>query len=105
MGEKPFILRIQDKAELMRIYKDMVFQCPFEQPTISLAEAADAEMAEMQEREWWKRDAERRAQAEQDERWYGGDRWGTREDDEEEHATYKARDWDDWKDEHPYGSG
>merc|ERR1712176_1746419 len=27
--EKPFVLRIQDKSELMKLYKEMVFQCPY----------------------------------------------------------------------------
>lgn len=104
-SEKPFILRIQDKAELMRIYKEMVFQCPYELPTMTLAEAADVEMEQMREREAARADQERRQRSYQDERWYSGDRYGSKEDDEDEHTTYKDRDWDDWKDEHPYGCG
>eukprot|EP00927_Polykrikos_kofoidii_P050606 TRINITY_DN4449_c0_g1_i1.p1 TRINITY_DN4449_c0_g1~~TRINITY_DN4449_c0_g1_i1.p1 ORF type:complete len:414 (+),score=109.34 TRINITY_DN4449_c0_g1_i1:60-1244(+) len=103
--EKPFVMRIQDKAELMKIYKDMVFQNPHAQPTMTLAEAAEIEMQEANERQ--QRDAQRglRMQAEQETRWYGGDRYGTQEEEEEDQATHKARDWDDWKDEHPWGSG
>mmetsp|Transcript_122443 Transcript_122443/g.261258 ORF Transcript_122443/g.261258 Transcript_122443/m.261258 type:complete len:256 (-) Transcript_122443:112-879(-) len=104
-AEKPFIVRIQDKAELMRLYKEMVFQCPFEQPTVTLAEAADADMAQMREREAEKAMHERQIRAEEDDRWWSGDRYGRREDEEDEQKTYKDRDWDDWKDEHPYGSG
>jgi len=104
-SEKPFILRIQDKAELMRIYKEMVFQCPYELPTMTLAEAAEVEMEQMRERQASQADQESRRQSYEDERWFRGDRYGSKEDDEDEQKTYKDRDWDDWKDEHPYGSG
>ena len=49
-AEKPFMVRIQDKAELNKMYNEMVFQCPYAQPTMSLAEFADNEMAMMQDR-------------------------------------------------------
>jgi len=104
-AEKPFILRIQDKAELMRIYKEMVFQCPYELPTMTLAEAADMEMQEMRGRQEAGAERERRQQAAEDARWWSGDRYGSKDDDEEEQKTYKDRGWDDWKDEHPWGSG
>merc|ERR1719162_2008141 len=39
-AEKPFIVRIQDKSELVKLYKEMVFQCPHAQPTMTLAELA-----------------------------------------------------------------
>mmetsp|Transcript_117734 Transcript_117734/g.327908 ORF Transcript_117734/g.327908 Transcript_117734/m.327908 type:complete len:366 (+) Transcript_117734:222-1319(+) len=104
-SEKPFILRIQDKVELMRIYKEMVFQCPYEQPTMTLAEAADVEMERVRQHEAARADHERRARALEEERWHSGDRYGSREEEEAEQQTYKDRDWDDWKDEHPYGSG
>lgn len=104
-SETPFILKIQDKAALMQLYKEMVFQCPFEQPTISLAECADFEMAQAQAQQRVKHEHDRRVQADDDDRWWGGDRVGAREDAEAEQKVYKDRDWDDWKDEHPYGSG
>lgn len=104
-AEKPFILRIQDKAELMRIYKEMVFQCPYELPTMTLAEAADIEMAQMRERESGKAEREQRTRALEDDRWLSGDRYGSKEEEEDDQKTRKDRDWDDWKDEHPYGSG
>mmetsp|Transcript_32758 Transcript_32758/g.76171 ORF Transcript_32758/g.76171 Transcript_32758/m.76171 type:complete len:352 (-) Transcript_32758:64-1119(-) len=104
-SEKPFILRIQDKAELMRIYKEMVFQCPYELPTVTLAEAADHEMEQMRRRQELQGGHERRMKAMEDERWYSGDRYGSKEEEELEEKTYKDRDWDDWKDEHPWGSG
>lgn len=104
-AEKPFIVRIQDKAECMRLYKEMVFQCPHELPTMTLAECAEIEMDQMHERQTRQADLQRRQRAEEDDRWLHGDRQGAREDDEDEKATYKARDWDDWKDEHPWGSG
>mmetsp|Transcript_118188 Transcript_118188/g.294845 ORF Transcript_118188/g.294845 Transcript_118188/m.294845 type:complete len:375 (+) Transcript_118188:55-1179(+) len=104
-AEKPFIVKIQDKAECMRLYKDMVFQCPYQLPTMTLAEAADIEMEEMREREERKATQERGRRAEEDDRWFHGDRYGSKEEDEEEKKIYKDRDWDDWKDEHPWGSG
>jgi len=104
-SEKPFILKIQDKAECMRMYKEMVFQCPYQLPTMSLAEAADIEMEQMREREERKATQERDQRADEDDRWFHGDRYGSKEDDEEDKKTYKDRDWDDWKDEHPWGSG
>lgn len=103
--EKPFIVRIQDKAELMRLYKEMVFQCPFAQPTVTLAEAAEADLAALREREARSAERARYQQAEEDDRWWGGDRTGSKEDAEDEAKTYKDRSWDDWKDEHPWGSG
>eukprot|EP00929_Paragymnodinium_shiwhaense_P062268 TRINITY_DN31092_c0_g1_i1.p1 TRINITY_DN31092_c0_g1~~TRINITY_DN31092_c0_g1_i1.p1 ORF type:complete len:390 (-),score=128.87 TRINITY_DN31092_c0_g1_i1:144-1313(-) len=103
-AEKPFIMRIQDKAELMKIYKDMVFQCPHPLPTMTIEEAAEIEMAQMQERQDGEAERARQQQWEQDQRFWGG-RYGTQEDDDDEKKTYKDRDWDDWKDEHPWGSG
>lgn len=104
-SEKPFILRIQDKAELMKIYKEMVFQCPHALPTVSIADAADYEIAEMHEREAKMKDMEHWKKVREDERWYDGDRYGAKEAEEDEQKTYKDRDWDDWKDEHPFGCG
>mmetsp|Transcript_5342 Transcript_5342/g.15862 ORF Transcript_5342/g.15862 Transcript_5342/m.15862 type:complete len:377 (-) Transcript_5342:103-1233(-) len=103
--EKPFIVKIQDKAECTRLYKEMVFQCPYQLPTMSLAEAADIEMAEMHEREQAKATRQRDQMYEESDRWLSGDRQGAKEADDEEKKTYKDRDWDDWKDEHPWGSG
>lgn len=98
-AEKPFIVRIQDKAELMRLYKEMVFQCPHELPTMSLAEAAEIEMEQMREKQ------ERQAAQMRDQ---AGDRWlrdRVSAEEEEERKVHKDRDWDDWKDDHPWGSG
>jgi len=104
-SEKPFILRIQDKAELMQIYKEMVFQCPYELPTMTLAEAANIEMEQVRERTAAQAQRERQANLSENERRWGGDRYGSKEDLEDESKIYKDRDWDNWKDEHPYGSG
>lgn len=104
-AEKPFIIRIQDKAELMRIYREMVFECPFARPTMTLEEAADIEMAQAREATDHKNVMQARQSYEDHDRWYGGDRYGSKEDDDDEKKTYKDRDWDDWKDEHPWGSG
>merc|ERR1712039_308497 len=103
--EKPFILRIQDKSELMKLYKEMVFQCPFEAPTMTLAECAEIEMEQARQQQSSKAHRERLAADDEDKRWWGGDRYGSKEDDDEERKIYKDRDWDDWKDEHPWGSG
>jgi len=103
--EKPFIVKIQDKSELMKLYKEMVFQCPHELPTMSLADVADAEMAEAREKQERQASHGRAQQHEDDDRWFHGDRVGAQEDDEDERKVYKDRDWDDWKDDHPWGSG
>jgi len=74
-------------------------------PTMSIAEYAEIEMQQAREKQERGQIMEARQHADEDERWYSGDRYGTREEYEDDAATYKARDWDDWKDEHPYGSG
>ncbi|CAE8638743.1 unnamed protein product, partial [Polarella glacialis] len=89
-AEKPMIVRIQDKAELNKLYREMVFQCPYELPTVTLAEVAEAEMAEMHEREAAKFHHDRRSGADEADRWWSGDRQGAREDAEEEQKIYKA---------------
>lgn len=104
-SEKPFIVKIQDKAECMRLYQEMVFQCPYQLPTMTLDECADIEMEQMREQQERKGAQEREQRHEEDDRWLCGDRYGSKEDADEEHKTYKDRDWDDWKDEHPWGSG
>eukprot|EP00931_Biecheleriopsis_adriatica_P105183 TRINITY_DN79752_c0_g1_i1.p1 TRINITY_DN79752_c0_g1~~TRINITY_DN79752_c0_g1_i1.p1 ORF type:complete len:412 (+),score=122.00 TRINITY_DN79752_c0_g1_i1:99-1238(+) len=104
-AEKPFIVRIQDRAELERIYRDMVFQCPHALPTITLEEAADADMAEMQAREAEKAERERYREAEEADRWWHGDRYGAKEEADEEQKLYKDRDFDAFKDDNPWGSG
>lgn len=103
--EKPFIVRIQDKAELHRLYKEMVFQCPFAQPTVTLAEAAEVEMEDVRRRQEMENAQGRRSAREDEDRWFHGDRYGAKEEEEEERKIYKDRSWDDWKDEHPWGSG
>lgn len=103
--EKPWVVRIQDKSELYKLYKDQVFQPHIPLPTMTLAELADREMAEVQERETRTRVVKQFSEAEARERYYNGDRDGTRENDEDEEKAVKDRNWDDWKDEHPKGSG
>jgi len=103
--EKPYIVRIQDRAELERIYREMVFQNPHALPTISLAEAADMEMQEMHEREAERAERQRYAEAEEGDRWWHGDRYGAKDDDDEEKKLYKDRDFDAFKDDNPWGSG
>lgn len=104
-NDKPWVVRLQDKAEVTRLYKEMVFQCPFAQPTMTLAEHADSEIQEARERQARLAERESRERAEEAERWYAGDRYGSKEEEDEDREIYKARDWDDWKDDHPYGSG
>merc|ERR1711920_769213 len=87
-SEKPFVLRIQDKAELTRLYKEMVFQCPYELPTMTLAECADIEMEQARGRTAAQAEQERKAAAYADQRWYGGDRYGSKDDEEEDQKTY-----------------
>merc|ERR1712217_439731 len=87
--EKPFILRIQDKAELLRLYKEMVFQCPYELPTMTLAECADIEMQQAQDQNDAKARQARIAAHYEDQRWWGGDRYGAQQDEEDDEATYK----------------
>mmetsp|Transcript_28015 Transcript_28015/g.64660 ORF Transcript_28015/g.64660 Transcript_28015/m.64660 type:complete len:357 (+) Transcript_28015:67-1137(+) len=102
---KPWCIRLQDKAELQKLYLQQVFQPDIPMPTISIAEAAEAEIAEMQEREQREKDFTFRQQYREHEMWYGGDRYGSQEHFEEEQKGYKDRSWDDWKDEHPRGMG
>lgn len=104
-AEKPWCIRIQDKAELQKLYLEQVFQPDIPMPTMSLAECAEIEMRQARERQQHGAEMEARQHAEDDARWYSGDRYGNREEYEEVAKTYKDRDWDDWKDEHPYGSG
>jgi hypothetical protein len=103
--EKPWVVRIQDKAELHKLYLQQVFQPDIPMPTMTLAEAAQLEMAELDERT--QREA-RRAQREAYEdatRWLGGDRDGSKEEWEDEMQLLKDRDWDEFKDANPYGCG
>lgn len=102
---KPWIVRIKDKSELYKLYMEQVFQPDVPMPTISLAEAADFEIDQAMEAKARKEEHELWEKHEADMQWYKGDRQGAREDDEEEKATLKARSWDDWKDENPYGAG
>eukprot|EP00930_Biecheleria_cincta_P062509 TRINITY_DN47983_c0_g1_i1.p1 TRINITY_DN47983_c0_g1~~TRINITY_DN47983_c0_g1_i1.p1 ORF type:complete len:389 (+),score=99.23 TRINITY_DN47983_c0_g1_i1:91-1167(+) len=104
-AEKPFFCKIQDRAELERMYREMVFQCPYTLPTMSIEEAAEIEMAEAQERDAERAERQRYQQAEEADRYWSGDRYGAKEDDDEDRQLYKDRDFDAFKDEHPWGSG
>jgi hypothetical protein len=103
--ERPWVVRIQDKAELQRIFLEQVFQPDIPMPTMSLAEYAEIEMSQAREAQEAKKEREREQLTYEADRWWNGDRYGTKEDFEDEEKTYKDRSWDDWKDEHPYGSG
>ncbi|CAK9084077.1 unnamed protein product [Durusdinium trenchii] len=111
--EKPHMVRIQDRAELQRLYKEMVFRCPHPLATMSIEEAADLEIEEMRDREAAQALRAAEARALEAERWSGepserrwdGDRYGAQEEWEDEQKLYKDRDFDAFKDEHPWGSG
>ncbi|CAE7645055.1 unnamed protein product [Symbiodinium pilosum] len=102
---KPACVRIQDKAELQRLYREMVFQCPHPLATMSIEEAADLEIQEMQELEAARARRQLEERAREADRWWDGDRYGTQEDWEETQKLYKDRDFDEFKDDHPWGSG
>ncbi|CAE7022228.1 unnamed protein product [Symbiodinium natans] len=102
---KPVCVRIQDKAELQRLYREMVFQCPHPLATMSIEEAADMEIKEMREIEAARARRQVEEQASNAERWWDGDRYGAKEEWEEHQKLYKDRDFDEFKDEHPWGSG
>lgn len=111
-AEKPWCVRIQDKSELQKLFLQQVFQPDIPMPTMSLAEYADNEMAQAREKkeatandQFMQRAAEVSAYG--GDRWFDGDRYGSKEDYEEygDAKTKKDRDWADWKDEHPFGSG
>ncbi len=67
---------------------------PFNPPTMSLEEFADKEVARAEER------AQREMEAMEN-------KPGSDSEDEEvaDRKTKEAREWDDWKDAHPKGSG
>uniref|UniRef100_A0A0G4HLR1 TAP42-like protein n=1 Tax=Chromera velia CCMP2878 TaxID=1169474 RepID=A0A0G4HLR1_9ALVE len=94
--KKPFILRINDPSELRELYKERVFQPHYELPSVSLAEFAEMEMAQLQERE---RKAAERKREEAIVASFESE--AAREEAEE----MKARGWDDWKDDNPRGWG
>jgi len=73
--------------------REQVFRNP-NMPTLTLAEFADREMARMEEAT----ENQNQAQANKSD--------SDSEDDEVSNKkTYKAREWDDWKDINPKGSG
>jgi immunoglobulin-binding protein 1 len=102
---EPWIMRIRNKAELDQLYRQQVFQPSIPLPTMTLAEAAEYEMADMRRRQELEEQKKRASAAEVTERWFDGDRYGAQEDFEDELKADKARDWDDWKDDNPKGSG
>jgi hypothetical protein len=104
-AEKPWCVRLQDKSELQNFYLQQVFQPDIPMPTMTLAECAEIEMKQAREAQEKKVEQERRQHYEDADRWWSGDRYGSKEDYEDEEKTYKDRSWDDWKDAHPYGSG
>lgn len=103
--EKPYMVRIQDRSELQRLYREMVFRCPHPLATMSIEEAADLEIQEMREKEAERMVREAEERAKDADRWWDGDRYGAKEEWEDEQRLYKDRDFDEFKDEHPWGSG
>eukprot|EP00397_Hematodinium_sp_SG-2012_P061906 GEMP01082728.1.p1 GENE.GEMP01082728.1~~GEMP01082728.1.p1 ORF type:complete len:204 (+),score=67.03 GEMP01082728.1:409-1020(+) len=82
---KPWVVKIKDPADLRKMYMDQVFQPDILMPTIPLSVAIDSEMKEALEL------AERQNRPKPE----------LTEDEE----LMRQRDWDDWKDENPKGSG
>jgi len=103
--EKPYMVRIQDRSELQKLYREMVFRCPHPLATMSIEEAADLEIQEMHAKEAERAIQEAHSRAMDADRWWDGDRYGAKEDWEDEQRLYKDRDFDEFKDEHPWGSG
>ncbi|EZG66585.1 TAP42-like family protein [Gregarina niphandrodes] len=89
-ARKPCIIKISDKSELHRLYTQQVFQAPFAPPTMTIAECVQKEI----EQDVHTLGAAQKRSMEKD------------SDDEDEDAKErKAREWDDWKDANPKGSG
>ncbi|CAJ1432310.1 unnamed protein product, partial [Effrenium voratum] len=104
-AEKPYFVKIQDRSELQRLYREMVFRCPHPMATMSIEEAADLEILEMREQEAVRVERQSLQEATEADRWWDGDRYGAKEDWDEEQKLYKDRDFDAFKDENPWGSG
>jgi hypothetical protein len=73
--------------------REQVFRNP-NMPTLTLDEFADREMARMKEDEEKQKEYQLNKSDSDSEN-----------DDVSNKKTYKAREWDDWKDENPKGSG
>jgi hypothetical protein len=84
---------LNDRIEKNLNIREKVFRNP-NMPTLTLAEFADREMARMKE------DEEKQKE-------YQLNKSGSDSEDDEvaNKKTYKAREWDDWKDLNPKGSG
>ncbi len=72
--------------------------CPCSLPSMSIEEAGLAEMEMM--RTWT--EANQKLADEAKSSWVGE---AKKDDSDDEESEYKARAWDDWKDEHPRGAG
>jgi len=82
---KPWCVKIKDPTELRQMYLDQVFQPDINMPTIPLSVAVDQEIEEALE-----------LRARQD---------APKPELTEEEQEYKDRNWDDWKEDNPKGSG
>eukprot|EP01054_Gregarina_sp_Poly1_P004487 Gregarina_sp_Poly_1__4486@NODE_240_length_10883_cov_144_711446_g211_i0_p4_GENE_NODE_240_length_10883_cov_144_711446_g211_i0NODE_240_length_10883_cov_144_711446_g211_i0_p4_ORF_typecomplete_len346_score58_86TAP42/PF04177_12/1_4e43_NODE_240_length_10883_cov_144_711446_g211_i0928010317 len=90
---KPFIMRISNSAELRKFYASKVFAAGHILPSISLAEAGDYDMKIEVDR---LQAAQKKTVKEFDDK---------STDSDDDAKELKARQWDDWKDAHPKGSG
>merc|ERR1719375_2521745 len=82
--KKPWILQINDKSELHKLYLQQVFQPDVPLPTMTLAECAEIEMQQVEERTAAQRERQERQEWESSDRYWRGDRQGTREEDEDD---------------------
>jgi len=74
-----------------------VFQPTGSQPTMTLDEFAEMEMARMKEMQKQQEKMERLRKQEEEQ--------DPDKDEVADKQTYKDREWDDWKDEHEKGAG
>lgn len=90
-----------DMSSERETIKAQVFRPSWRQPTVSLEEYADMEMAQLKEREERQKDAPQR-----DQKYHQLLEEGLEDDTElVDKATVRDRDWDNWKDDHPKGAG
>mmetsp|Transcript_10533 Transcript_10533/g.12091 ORF Transcript_10533/g.12091 Transcript_10533/m.12091 type:complete len:376 (+) Transcript_10533:91-1218(+) len=100
------VTRIDENFKIKReIFQDGVFKPSWRQPTMSLEEYAQIEMANAMERE--KREAEKTIEDEMNTIKSHNVREKGLEDDIDivDRATMNDRRWDNWKDDNPKGSG
>jgi immunoglobulin-binding protein 1 len=91
-----------DGADRAALRQRALFTPYHSQPTMTIEEAGEEEMRDMQRREKQAAEIAGERQREKQERGAYCDEDGEEDDDD---AVRKARAWDDWKDTHPFGYG